>query len=63
VSFTTFTLPWAEIPLPLQGAAVSKPPSLCTAVGAGSNVKIIMNTYFYQRRRRIYVTALEEFGR
>ena len=26
VSFTTFTLPWAEIPLPLQGATGSKPP-------------------------------------
>ena len=25
VSFTPFTLPWAEIPLPLQGAAASKP--------------------------------------
>ena len=25
VSFTLFTLPWAEIPLPLQGAATSKP--------------------------------------
>ena len=25
VSFTPFTIPWAEIPLPLQGAAVSKP--------------------------------------
>ena len=29
VSFTSFTLPWAEIPLPLQGATGSKPPSLC----------------------------------
>ena len=27
VSFTPFTIPWAEIPLPLQGAAVSKPPN------------------------------------
>ena len=27
VSFTAFTIPWAEIPLPLQGAAVSKPPN------------------------------------
>ena len=27
VSFTSFTLPWAEIPLPLQGATGSKPPN------------------------------------
>ena len=27
MSFTPFTIPWAEIPLPLQGAAVSKPPN------------------------------------
>ena len=26
VSFTPFTIPWAEIPLPLQGAAAAKPP-------------------------------------
>ena len=26
VSFTSFTIPWAEIPLPLQGATGSKPP-------------------------------------
>ena len=32
VSFTSFTLPWAEIPLPLQGATGSKPPSLCIAL-------------------------------
>ena len=25
VSFTPFTIPWAEIPLPLQDAAASKP--------------------------------------
>ena len=25
VSFTAFTIPWAEIPLPLQGVAASKP--------------------------------------
>ena len=25
VSFTSFTISWAEIPLPLQGAATSKP--------------------------------------
>ena len=25
VSFTAFTIPWAEIPLPLQGATASKP--------------------------------------
>ena len=25
VSFTPFTIPWAEIPLPLQGATASKP--------------------------------------
>ncbi len=25
VSFTPFTIPWAEISLPLQGAAASKP--------------------------------------
>ena len=25
VSFTPFTIPWAEIPLPLQGVAASKP--------------------------------------
>ena len=28
VPFTSFTLPWAEIPLPLQGAAGSKPPNV-----------------------------------
>ena len=39
VSFTAFTIPWAEIPLPLQGATVSKPPrsvvigSACFALG------------------------------
>ena len=27
VPFTSFTLPWAEIPLPLQGATGSKPPN------------------------------------
>ena len=33
VSFTPFTMPWAEIPLPLQGAAVSKPPNNYGALG------------------------------
>ena len=33
VSFTPFTIPWAEIPLPLQGAAVSKPPNNYGALG------------------------------
>ena len=40
VSFTPFTIPWAEIPLPLQGAASSKPSKHCIklAVKGGDTV-------------------------
>ena len=51
VSFTPFTIPWAEIPLPLQGAAVSKPPNNYGALGflnrapRFQNVRIIMGRW------------------
>ena len=43
VSFTPFTIPWAEIPLPLQGAAVSKPPNNYGALGFLNRVPRFQN--------------------